>query len=101
MNSLEYIEKEIKQLEERKEKAFKNEYYGVYKECSQKITTLQQIKSELEAWEELTTLFYITIDNFGNLYISLGEETVDTLYERVSEKYINSFKKALEVEDES
>ena len=53
MNSLEYIEKEIKQLEERKEKAFKNEYYGVYKECSQKITTLQQIKSELEAWEEI------------------------------------------------
>ena len=51
MNSLEFIEKEIKQLEERKEKAFKNEYYSVYKECSQKITTLQQIKAKLEAWE--------------------------------------------------
>lgn len=50
MNSLEFIEKEIKQLEERKENAFKNEYYSIYKECSQKIIALQQIKSELEAW---------------------------------------------------
>lgn len=51
MNSLEFINEEIKQLEERKENAFKNEYYSIYKECSQKITALQQIKTELEAWE--------------------------------------------------
>ena len=50
MNSLEFIDRKIKQLEERKEKAFKNEYYSIYKECSQKITALHQIKAELEAW---------------------------------------------------
>lgn len=47
---LEVIEKEIKQLEERKENAFKNEYYSVYSECSHKIIALQKIRSELKAW---------------------------------------------------
>ena len=110
MNNLEFIEKEIKELEFQINYIKSNmEKYIDFRTEGQlevdmkqlKLKHLQQVKSELEAWEELTTLFYITIDNFGNLYISLGEETVDTLYERVSEKYINSFKKALEAENEN
>lgn len=50
MNSLKFIDEEIKQLEERKENAFKNEYYSIYRECYHKIIALQKIKAELEAW---------------------------------------------------
>lgn len=104
--TIEFVEKEIEFLKEQIVK-YENHLLGFpqvnvenrLEEMKKELQTLEQIKCELEAWEELTTLFYITIDNFGNLYISLGEETVNTLHERVFEKYIDSFKKALEVQN--
>jgi hypothetical protein len=93
MNSLEFIEKEIKQLEERKENTFKNEYYSIYKECSQKITALQQIKAELEAWEVCKNdpVILSTIKTLAK------GESIN--WHRLSEKQRGFIKKALEVED--
>ena len=94
MTNLEFIEKEIKQLEERKEKAFKNEYYSVYKECSQKITTLQQIKSALEAWEVIKKhCDYQDYDRFNCIPEGFY------LIEPIKGKDYLTIKKALEVED--
>ena len=109
MTSLEFIEKEIKQLEKRKEQAFKNEYYSVYKECSQKITTLQQIKSELEAWEVCKKHYHINKYEDINkgrdkkrfdITIWLNTENCD-FKSCASYEDILKVKKALEVSDES
>lgn len=59
MTSLEFIEKEIKYVENEKNiylSAFKEHpsYYGCIKtveQCEKKLQTLHQIKTELEAWE--------------------------------------------------
>lgn len=97
MNSLEFIDEEIKQLEKRKENAFKNEYYSIYKECSQKITVLQQIKAELEAWEVVKSRLKIHNDGVIELQSDFWL-SIFTKY--TSEGYKDQYyklKKALEV----
>lgn len=98
MNSLEFIDKEIKQLEERKENAFKNEYYSIYRECSHKIIALQQIKAELEAWYVLKPDLEHTENELGEHEIELRVFYTDADVEQhdTKEKYY-TLKKALEV----
>ena len=61
------------------------------------IEELEQLKLIVEAWENLTTHFYITVEG-DSVYIQEGQETCNIIHSRIREA--ETIKKALEVKDE-
>ena len=108
MNSLEFINKLIEDYKDSKErfldnlKRYPNEevFTKCVKSCEQRLQTLQQIKTELEAWEVVKRKGFIftkeeknqLIGNTWNIYRLSSRELNNKEYEII--------KKALEVKDE-
>lgn len=105
MNSLKFIEKEIKHW--KKVIEHQPSSNNIQKHLNDKLQTLQQIKSELEAWEIVKNkgvdmlifmLYYDNLEEYNN-YIKSLEGECD--YEKclLTQEEANSIKKALEVEE--
>lgn len=96
MNSLEFINREIK-ITKKSYEAFDLDYRLFGRESDKrdskkllkKLTALQQIKAELEAWE--------VVSNPHNI-IKFGDGILEVWYDTQKEE--NILKKALEVENE-
>lgn len=115
MTSLEFIEKHIKETQT-SIKAFELDYELFHREgdkrdaekLKQILHHLQQVKSELEAWEVVKNkgvdmlifmLYYNNLEEYNNYIKSLEGECN---YEKclLTQEEANNIKKALEVEDE-
>lgn len=99
MNSLELIKSEIYDAKTNLEKFTKlqknepkNTNYSFYKTYfTNRLTILQQIKAELEAWEVIKKCI---IDSSGVYLLRIDSDDEDDI------EYYETIKKALEVEDE-
>lgn len=104
MGSLEFINKLIKDTEDSKERFleclrnFPNDY--VFRRCvenrERELQSLQQIKTELKAWEVVKKHLEYFPDDYWN---GITEEII-TMTSQIDKKDYPTIKKALEVEDE-
>ena len=107
MNNLEFIEKEIhfisvvkkeyeKMLNDERPENQKGYLKTLIKEYGDKLQTLQQIKTELEAWEVVKKHLEYFPDDYWN---GITEEII-TMTSQIDKKDYPTIKKALEVQND-
>lgn len=107
MNSLEFINKEIDDLQTeiehlknaiRLKPVYADTFYECEraKECQARLNVLEQIKTELEAWEVVKKHLEYFPDDYWN---GITEEII-TMTSQIDKKDYPTIKKALEVKDE-